>query len=206
MDAIRRAYPEMVGSHSQVHSRSEGKEKGPMFYRQNHRVFWLGGLVLVLVAVAAANMADQNAETTESQSAEGLDAVKEIRIRGHLVCLAEAMHNLYRADLPADHKHLYGFKTTDGVFYTLLRTNLSEALFVDERLGKKTLIITGRTFPKTHLLEAIRLQSVHDGVLHDLYYYCDTCAIRAAAPGDCVCCQAPVELVEKPIKLVPLSD
>ena len=44
------------------------------------------------------------------------------------------------------------------------------------------------------------------GVVHDLYYYCDTCAIRAVAPGDCVCCQAPVELVEKPIKLAPLSD
>ena len=92
------------------------------------------------------------------------------------------------------------------MFYTLLRTDLSEALFVDERLHEKTLIITGRTFPKTHLLEAIRLQSVHEGVLHDLYYYCDTCAIRSAAPGDCVCCQAPVELVEKPVKLAPLSD
>ena len=66
--------------------------------------------------------------------------------------------------------------------------------------------ITGRIFPKTHLLEAIRLQAVHNGVVHDLYYYCDTCAIHAATPGDCVCCQAPVELVEKPAKLAPLSD
>ena len=177
-----------------------------MFNGQKHRVFWLCGLVLVLVAIAAVNMEGQNTETVESQSASGGDVAKEIRIRGGLVCLAEAMHDLYRADLPTDHEHLYGFKTTDGVFYTLLRTNLSEALFVDKRLHPKTLIITGRTFPKTHLLEAIRLQSVHDGVLHDLYYYCDTCAIRAAAPEDCVCCQAPVELVEKPIKLAPLSD
>ena len=177
-----------------------------MFDRQNHRVFWLGGLILVLTAIAAANMGGQDAETTESKSANGAGGAKEIRIRGHLVCLAEAMHDLYRADLPADHAHLYGFKTTDGAFYTLLRTNLSEALFVDERLHQKTLIIAGRTFPKTHLLEAIRLESVHDGVVHDLYYYCDTCAIRAAAPGDCVCCQAPVELVEKSVKLGPLSD
>lgn len=177
-----------------------------MFYRQNHRVFWLGGLVLVLVAIAAANMAAQNAETTESQSAESVETAKEIRIRGHLVCLAEAMHDLYSADLPADHEHLYGFKTTDGEFYTLLRTNLSEALFVDERLQQKTFIITGRTFPKTLLLEAIRLQTVRDGVVHDLYYYCDTCAIRAVAPGDCVCCQAPVELVEKPIESLPQLD
>ena len=177
-----------------------------MFDRQNHRVFWLCGLVFALVAIAAANMERQNSETAESQSAESVETAKEIRIRGHLVCLAEAMHDLYRADLPTNHEHLYGFKTTDGAFYTLLRTNLSEALFVDERLQQKMFIIIGRTFPKTHLLEAIRLQTVHDGVVHDLYYYCDTCAIRAAAPGDCVCCQAPVELVEKPIKLAPLSD
>ena len=177
-----------------------------MLYRQNHGAFWLGGLVLILTAIAAANIERQNAETTEPQNANGAGAAKEIRIRGHLVCLAEAMHGLYRADLPANHEHLYGFKTMDGEFYTLLRTDLSEALFVDERLHQKTLSITGRTFPRTHLLEAIRLQSVHDGGLHDLYYYCDTCAIRAAAPGDCVCCQAPVELVEKPIKLAPLSD
>ena len=184
----------------------QNKERGPMFDRQNHRVFWLCGLVLVLVAIAAVNMEGQDAKTAESQSAKGAGTAKEIRIRGHLVCLAEMMHDLYRADLPANHEHLYGFKMADGEFYTLLRTNLSEALFVDERLHQKTLIITGRTFPKTHLLEAIRLQSVRDGVVHDLYYYCDTCAIRAAAPGDCVCCQAPIELVEKPVKLAPLSD
>ena len=177
-----------------------------MFYRQNHSVFWLCGLVLVLVAITAANMKGQNAETAKSQRTERVRTAKEVQIRGYLVCLAESMHDLYRADLPADHEHLYGFKTTDGEFYTLLRTNLSEALFVDKRLHQKTLIITGRTFPKTHLLEAIRLQSVRDGVIHDLYYYCDTCAIRAAAPGDCVCCQAPVELVEKPIKSAPLSN
>ena len=158
-----------------------------MFNRQNHRVFWLGGLVLVFMAIAAANMEGQNTIATESQRMEGVEAAKEIRIRGHLVCLAEAMHNLYRADLPTDHEHLYGFKTTEGVFYTLLHTNLSEALFVDERLHHKTLIITGRTFPKTHLLEAIRLQSVHDGIsprsLLLLRHLCDTCR---CAGGLCV--------------------
>ena len=130
-----------------------------MFDRQNRGICWLGGLVFTLVVVAAVNMEGQNTETALSPSAKDVGRAEEVRIRGHLVCLAEAMHNLYRADLPTDHEHLYGFKTTDGEFYTLLRTNLSEALFVDERLHQKTLIITGRTFPKTHLLEAIRLQS-----------------------------------------------
>ena len=176
----------------------QNKERFPTFDRRKCGGFWFGALIFGFAAIAATNMAGQHAETTESQVVDNAGAAKEIQIQGRVVCLAEAMHNLYRADLPANHAHLYGFETTEGVFYTLLRTDLSEALFADERLHQKTLIITGRTFPKTHLLEAIRLQSLHDGVVHDLYYYCDTCAIRAAAPGDCVCCQAPLELVEKP--------
>ena len=177
----------------------QSMERSPIFNRQKQGVFWLGGLVFALAVIASTNIGGQNAETIESQGIDSVGTPKEIQIQGDMVCLAEAMHDLYRADLPASHEHLYGFKGIDGAFYTLLRTNLSEALFVDKRLHQKTLIITGRTFPKTYLLEAIRLQSLHDGVLHDLYYYCDTCAIRAAAPGDCVCCQAPVELIEKPI-------
>ena len=76
-----------------------------MFDRKNHRVFWLGGLVLVLVAIAAVNMEGQNAVTAKSQSANGVGRAEDIRIRGHLTCLAEAMHDLYRADLPVNHEN-----------------------------------------------------------------------------------------------------
>ena len=85
------------------------------------------------------------------------------------------------------------------------RTNMSKALFVDKRLHEKELIIRGRTFPQTQILEAISLYSMHDGTIHDLYYYCVTCAIRASAPEDCECCQEPVELTETPIELKPLK-
>jgi hypothetical protein len=163
----------------------------------------MGGLILSLSVIAVANTQHQKAKINQRQ---GLQATQEMWVRGRMVCLAEEMHRLYNADVPADHEHLYGFKTEEGVFYTLLRTSLSEALFVDTRLHEKELIVTGRTFPKTQILEAISLQSVHNSVVSDLYYYCETCAIRSAAPGNCVCCQAPVELVEKPLKPVPLPD
>ncbi len=140
----------------------------------------------------------QNAKINEPLNPQ---AAQEIQLRGRVVCLAEEMHTLYRADLPSEHQHLYGFKMEDGTFYTLLRTALSEALFVDKRLREKELIIKGRTFPHTQILEAISLRSVHNGIVHDLYYYCETCAIRAVAPGNCVCCGEPVELVEKPANL-----
>lgn len=123
---------------------------------------------------------------------------KEIELRGKIVCLAEEMHTHYNVELFGNHEHLYGIKTGDSEYYTLLRTALSEALFVDNRLHEKTLILIGRVFPKTQLLEVIRFASIRDGVVHELYYYCDTCYIRTVAPGNCDCCQAPVVLIEKP--------
>ncbi len=140
----------------------------------------------------------------------GTEKPKQIERRGTIVCLAEEMHAHYQAELSGNHAHLYGIKTVGGTsgpdtrtseYYTLLRTSLSEALFVDNRLHEKELIITGRVFPKTQLLEVIRFASIRDGVVHEIYYYCDTCHIRTVAPGNCACCQAPVVLIEKPKQL-----
>ena len=137
----------------------------------------------------------------------GTEKPKEIKRRGKIVCLAEEMHAHYQAELFGNHEHLYGFKTVGetsgldtetGEYYTLLRTSLSEALFVDKRLHEKELILTGRVFPKTQLLEVTRFSSIRNGVVHEIYYYCDTCHIRTVAPGNCDCCQAPVVLIEKP--------
>ena len=125
----------------------------------------------------------------------------ELELRGKIVCLAEEMHTHYAVELFKTHDHLYGVKTEDGKYYTLLRTSLAEALFVDERLHEKDLIINSRVFPNTQLLEVIRFYAVKDGVVHELYYYCDTCYIRAVAPGNCDCCQAPVVLIEKPLNV-----
>ena len=122
-----------------------------------------------------------------------------VEFQGTIVCLAEEMNALYGTELLKTHPHLYGVKTETGEYYTLLRTSLAEALFVDERLHAMDLVITGRVFPKTQLLEVLRFASMKDGVLHEVYYYCDTCYIRAVAPGNCDCCQAPVLLMERPL-------
>ena len=126
---------------------------------------------------------------------------KDVELKGKIICLSEEMHKQYKVELSAEHDHLYGVKTMDDKYYTLLRTSLSETLFVDKRLHKKDLIINGRVFPNTQLLEVVQIQSLRNGVIHELYYYCDTCYIRAVAPGNCDCCQAPVVLIEKPLNV-----
>jgi hypothetical protein len=124
--------------------------------------------------------------------------VREVQLQGRLVCLAEEMHRLHRAELPSKHEHVYGLKTTDGKCYTILHGAYSEALFADARLREKELLLKARLFPGSQIIEVTRTRSVRNGVIHDLYYYCTVCAIRSASPDICACCQEPVELVETP--------
>src|SRR5688572_5494064 len=123
----------------------------------------------------------------------------ETELRGRVVCLLEEMHRLHKTDLPARHEHIYGLRASDGSYYTLLRTKLSAALFVDERLRAKDLVLKGNVLPKTQILDVASIKSIRNGVVHDLYYYCDICAIESVAPEECACCQGPVELVERPL-------
>jgi len=166
---------------------------------EHHRskVWWTVILAGALIGVALA--ADKN-QGVKPDEAENHTALPEADLRGRIVCLPEAMHELYQIDLPANHEHIYGFKTTAGTFYTLLRTKLSETLFVDEQVRKKELILRGHVLPKTQIFEMTGMKSVRNGVVYDLYYYCDVCAIKTLSPGPCMCCQGPVQLVEQPLK------
>jgi hypothetical protein len=127
----------------------------------------------------------------------------EGEFRGCVVCLPEEMHRVHNTDLPARHEHIYGFRTEDGSYYTLLRTKLSEALFMDEQLREKDLLLKGKVLPKSQILDVTNIKSIRNGVVNDLYYYCDICAIESVSPTECACCQGPVRLVEKPLSRGP---
>ncbi len=160
------------------------------------KFFLVCALIASCVLFAAAADRAQSASPRKANHTAGS---REIELRGRVVCLPEEMHRIYQTDLPTNHEHLYGFKTTNGVYYTLLRTKLSEALFADPRLRDKELLLTGNLLPKSQIFDVTKMKSIRNGVVYDLYYYCDICAIKTVAPGPCVCCQAPVELVEKPL-------
>ena len=158
-------------------------------------------LFLAASCLAAATVsllaAQSPADGAKAVSGKGAQAAT---IRGRVVCLAEEMHRLHGADLPTDHPHVVGIKTTDGRYYTLLRTRLSEGLFVDEELRSRELILLGRLFPGSQVFEMTSIRSVKDGVICDVYFRCDVCAIQTLKPGECMCCQDPVILTEKRIE------
>lgn len=149
------------------------------------------GTILALFASARMVGAGESKSTALPQAVE---------LRGRVVCVAEEMHRLHDTPLPTNHEHLWGFQATDRKLYTLLRGKYSDAIFLDERVRQKELLIKARLFPDTQILEITNLRSIKDGVVQDLYYYCDICAIKGVSPETCACCQGPVELVEKPLK------
>ena len=164
--------------------------------RTGHFIRLSAVFILAIATLGQTARCGQNVHAEESRSQQKAEGME---FRGKVVCLAEEMHRLYQTDLPSNHEHVYGFRTVDGNYYTLLRTKYSEALFVDKRLHEKELLLKGRVFPNTRLLDSTRMRSIRNGRVNDLYYYCSICSIKTIVPGPCMCCQAPVELTEKPI-------
>ena len=91
----------------------------------------------------------------------------------------------------------YAFLDREGKRYDFAATDASAAIFTDVRVRQRELQITAQLTPK-HQLELIRVQSVREGKLYDLYYFCELCNIRAYAPGLCPCCRNEMEFRETP--------
>ena len=187
-----------------------GKEKGPTLAHAGSRKYLraarplacFGFLMLAFAMRGETNPPPQHPKFPPGGSVPG-NAMTELR--GRVVCLPEEMHRLYQAELPTGHEHIYGFKTSDAKYYTILRAKYSEALFADERFRQKELLLKGRVFPGTQIFEPMTIRSIKNGVVHDLYYYCAICDIETVAPGPCECCQGPTELVEKPLAQNPID-
>jgi hypothetical protein len=117
----------------------------------------------------------------------------EIELRGRLVKQPDNQ-------TPYDPSQAVTFKTADGRNLALKRTKLSEALFADPQLLQKELLLKGRLTPDSKTFDVTVIRSIVNGVVCDLYYWCDICSIQQVAPGECMCCREKVRLVEKPVK------
>jgi hypothetical protein len=87
----------------------------------------------------------------------------------------------------------------DGKAYLVLKDDGGRRFYKDERLLNREYRITGRLIGGT-MLQVLSVQSIKNGQLYDIYYWCDICAIRRNEKKDCECCGGPMELREEPIK------
>lgn len=89
--------------------------------------------------------------------------------------------------------------TDAGKIYPLVKDAGARMFFKDARLLNRPMRLTGRLVPNSTLLQVVNVHSYISGTLHEVYYWCDICAIRGYEAGICDCCGGPMELREVPI-------
>jgi hypothetical protein len=96
-----------------------------------------------------------------------------------------------------DANHSFGFASKAGKLYRFLPGDAMTAMFTDIRVRQRELQVTARLHSGSRL-EVIKVQSVKEGKLYDIFYYCDVCNIKSYAPGLCPCCRNELEFKETP--------
>jgi len=96
--------------------------------------------------------------------------------------------------------HWLALVTDDGTIYPLIKDEGTRMFFQDPVLRNKSVRLTGRLVGKTNLLQVVNVHSFRRGKLHEVFYWCDICAIRGYEKVKCGCCGGPMELREVPVK------
>ena len=95
--------------------------------------------------------------------------------------------------------HWLALAGDDGKVYPLVKDDGSRMFFQDAKLLKRPMLLTGHLVGKTGMLQVVRVYSLHNGEPHEVYYWCDVCAIRRSEKNACECCGGPMELREEPV-------
>jgi rubrerythrin len=133
----------------------------------------------------------------EARQLKDADARTLVVIRGRAVCLDESGNQkeaLFGCDERANR---FGLVDKDARLHSFDPADSSTAVFTDARVRARDLQVTARLNAKKQL-EIIKVQSVREGKLYDLYYFCEICNITAYTPGPCPCCQKELEFKETP--------
>lgn len=126
---------------------------------------------------------------------------KTIQVDGKVVPLSGILEKFgSRLDAEAA-PHWLALVNDKGKVYPLIKDDGSRLFFADPKLQNRPMRITGRLFQDTHLLQVLSVNSVKDGQVYEIYYWCDVCSIRRnELLKKCDCCGGPLELREEPVK------
>jgi len=127
-------------------------------------------------------------------------AEKPDYFNGKVVPLATFLEK-QNAKLDADANNSSLVLVTDsGKIYNLVKDTGSRMFFLDKGLLNRPMRLSARTIANSQMLQVVNVNSYVDGKLHEVYYWCDTCAIRDSEPGDCQCCGDKFVFREVPVK------
>ena len=142
--------------------------------------------VFVVLAFSVARML----LASEDRSAS---AKKDVAAQGHILCLSSELPDSEEVD--CGDGDFFALRTDEGELYRFPASDAKTAMFRDLRVREQLLHVRGRLM-SPGVLEIIKIQSVREGRLYDLYYRCEVCHITAFDPGPCWCCQDDFEFRE----------
>ncbi len=126
---------------------------------------------------------------------------KTVQLEGKVVPMAGILEKFGSRLDPEAAPHWLALVTNNGKTYPLIKDDGSRLFYSDPRLQNRAMRISGRLFQDTHLLQVLSVNSVKNGQLHEVYYWCDICSIRRnELLKKCDCCGGPMELREEPVK------
>lgn len=118
--------------------------------------------------------------------------------KGKVVPLAEVLKKAgVRLDADAA-PHWLALVGDDGKVLPLIKDDGARLFFKDARLLHRPMRLTGHLLADGRLLQVVQVHSYHHGKLHEVYYWCDICAIKRFEKQICDCCGGPMELKEEP--------
>jgi hypothetical protein len=125
---------------------------------------------------------------------------KNAQLDGKIVPLAGLLEKFGSRLDPEAAPHWLALVTDQGKIYPLIKDDGSRLFFADPRLQNRLMRVTGKLFQDTHLLQVLSVNSVKNGQLFEIYYWCDICSIRRnELLKKCDCCGGPMELREVPV-------
>ena len=115
-------------------------------------------------------------------------------LRGHVTCL-DAQGRKLDSLFGCNDATRFAILDKEGALRPVSPSDPNAAIFTDIRVRQRELQVTAKLNDK-QLLEIIHVQSIRDGKLYDIYYFCEICNIRTYAPGLCPCCRNELEFRE----------
>ena len=152
-------------------------------------------LISLIATLVCAMPASVLAVTPGSGNPNFQDAPLTI-VRGHVVCLNSSGREVQSPFGCTETGSRFGFASQDGKLYKFLPADTMTTVFTDSRVRQRQLQLTARLHSGDQL-EIIKVQSIKDGKLYDIYYFCDVCTITSYTPGLCPCCRNEMEFREK---------
>ncbi|MFZ0427528.1 MAG: hypothetical protein WAO20_05395 [Acidobacteriota bacterium] len=93
--------------------------------------------------------------------------------------------------------HDFALRTDAGKLYFFSAADPLSHLFRDSRVRERRFRVKVWT-RADRFVDIVKIYSIKNGQLYDIYFYCPVCNIRSYEAGDCWCCHQPYELREVP--------